>query len=153
MNPFLDSLCNFASKNIGLLPGVNFEWFPGPQDIVGRVLSCLSKILLYKGWHILVTVRLDIAVVCFLKRLTDGAIFESKETSKIHIRLQNINRISFSNTLWIVNFYARILNANWNFLILISFSGRETRCWLYPWWQFLSNKNGDWDANNKDLSK
>ena len=39
MNPFLDSLCNFAFKNIGLPPGVNFEWFPGPQDAVDWILK------------------------------------------------------------------------------------------------------------------
>ena len=34
LNPFLDSLCNFGFKNIGLHPGVNFEWFPDPQEAV-----------------------------------------------------------------------------------------------------------------------
>ena len=34
LNPVLDSLCNLGLKNIGLHPGVNFEWFPGPQDAV-----------------------------------------------------------------------------------------------------------------------
>ena len=42
LNPFLDSLCNFGFKNIGLHPGVNFEWFPDPQDAVQEVYSrCL----------------------------------------------------------------------------------------------------------------
>ena len=34
LNPFLDSLCNFGFKNIGLKPGIPKECFPHPQDVV-----------------------------------------------------------------------------------------------------------------------
>ena len=34
MNPFLDSLCNFGFKNIGLTPGVPKRCFQHPQDVV-----------------------------------------------------------------------------------------------------------------------
>ena len=34
----MDSLCNFGFKNIGLPPGFNNEWFPGPQDAVGGLI-------------------------------------------------------------------------------------------------------------------
>ena len=34
LNPFLDSLCNSAFKNIGLGPGIPKTCFQYPQDIV-----------------------------------------------------------------------------------------------------------------------
>ena len=34
LNPFLDSLCNSAVKNIGLAPGIPKSCFQHPQDIV-----------------------------------------------------------------------------------------------------------------------
>ena len=34
LNPFLDSLCNSAFKNIGLAPGVQKTCFQHPQDAV-----------------------------------------------------------------------------------------------------------------------
>ena len=34
LNPFLDSLCNSAFKNIGLAPGIPKTCFQHPQDIV-----------------------------------------------------------------------------------------------------------------------
>ena len=34
LNPFLDSLCNFGFKNIGLTPGIPKECFEHPQDVV-----------------------------------------------------------------------------------------------------------------------
>ena len=34
LNPFLDSLCNSALKNIGLAPGIPKTCFQHPQDIV-----------------------------------------------------------------------------------------------------------------------
>ena len=34
LNPFLDSLCNFGIKNIGLTPGIPNGCFQHPQDVV-----------------------------------------------------------------------------------------------------------------------
>ena len=34
LNPFLDSLCNFGFKNIGLTPGIPKWYFQHPQDVV-----------------------------------------------------------------------------------------------------------------------
>ena len=34
LNPFLDSLCNFGFKNIGLTPGTGLGCFQSSQDIV-----------------------------------------------------------------------------------------------------------------------
>ena len=34
LNPFLDSLCNFGFKNIGLTPGIPKGCFQHPQDVV-----------------------------------------------------------------------------------------------------------------------
>ena len=41
LNPFLDSLGNFALKNIGLPPGVGLECFQSSQDAVKRHLVFL----------------------------------------------------------------------------------------------------------------
>jgi hypothetical protein len=37
LNPFLDSLCNFSFKNIGLTPGIPKGCFQHPQDVVEYV--------------------------------------------------------------------------------------------------------------------
>ena len=34
LNPFLDSLCNSAFKNIGLAPGIQKTCYQHPQDVV-----------------------------------------------------------------------------------------------------------------------
>ena len=36
LNPFLDSLCNSAFKNIGLAPGIPKTCFQYPQDVVKK---------------------------------------------------------------------------------------------------------------------
>ena len=44
LNPFLDSLCNSAFKNIDLTPGIPKSCFQNPQDIViHKKLSMLKK--------------------------------------------------------------------------------------------------------------
>ena len=37
LNPFLDSLCNFGLKNIGLTPGTGSGCFQSSQDIVSSI--------------------------------------------------------------------------------------------------------------------
>ena len=39
LNPFLDSLCNSAFKNIGLAPGIQKTCFQHPQDVVKMFLK------------------------------------------------------------------------------------------------------------------
>ena len=39
LNPFLDSLCNYAFKNIGLAPGIPKTCFQHPQDIVYQIME------------------------------------------------------------------------------------------------------------------
>ena len=39
LNPFLDSLCNFGFKNIGLTPGIPKRCFQHPQDVVYYLLT------------------------------------------------------------------------------------------------------------------
>ena len=44
LNPFLDSLCNFGFKNIGLTPGVPKRCFQHPQDVVYILKRSLEKL-------------------------------------------------------------------------------------------------------------
>ena len=71
LNPFLDSLCNSAFKNIGLAPGIQKTCFQHPQDVVfiyfGQNMSCrLSQKLISftKVWlpwsDILRNIRFDL---------------------------------------------------------------------------------------------
>ena len=39
LKPFLDSLCNFGSKNIGLTPGRGLGCFQSSQDIVYDIMK------------------------------------------------------------------------------------------------------------------
>jgi hypothetical protein len=43
LNPFLDSLCNFGFKNIGLTPGIPKECFQHPQDVVPKIVNSATK--------------------------------------------------------------------------------------------------------------
>ena len=47
LNPFLDSLCNSAFKNIGLAPGIQKTCFQHPQDIVRTVADTPQVTLVY----------------------------------------------------------------------------------------------------------
>jgi hypothetical protein len=42
LNPFMDFLCNFGFKNIGLTPGIPKGGFQHPQDIVRESQAVLS---------------------------------------------------------------------------------------------------------------
>ena len=44
LNPFLDSLCNFGFKNIGLTPGIQKGCFQHPQDVVICLLSLIFDV-------------------------------------------------------------------------------------------------------------
>ena len=39
LNPFLDSLCNFGFKNIGLTPGTGSRCFQSSQDVVTDAIN------------------------------------------------------------------------------------------------------------------
>ena len=43
LNPFLDSLCNSAFKNIGLAPGIPNTCFQHPQDILYTLFDLLKS--------------------------------------------------------------------------------------------------------------
>ena len=46
LNPFLNSLCNFGFKNIGLTPGIPKRCFYHPQDVV---TTALTQLILKRG--------------------------------------------------------------------------------------------------------
>ena len=49
LNPFLDSLCNSAFKNIGLAPGIPKTCFQHPQDMVSSLTTETPQILQLSG--------------------------------------------------------------------------------------------------------
>ena len=46
LNPFLDSLCNFGFKNIGLTPGIPNGCFQHPQDVVTTLFNFFLMLFL-----------------------------------------------------------------------------------------------------------
>ena len=49
LNPFLDYLCNFGFKNIGLTPGIPKGCFQHPQDAVNTLIAFRLKNPLKRG--------------------------------------------------------------------------------------------------------